>query len=278
MSRFGIRSSTSTDFGDIRTQLEFDLFSGSDTTTSPQLRLRHANIRIGDNWLLGQFWSNFMPLIHYPTTADFNGPVGITFARVPQIRYTFSSGGFTFSGALEEASNGSSDPVVTAAALYEAENWSARIAGLTGTIDDADTGEEFDTNGITISGAITPWAGGRFGATYTNGEGLGNLLIGGGDQVVGGIENDADGFTLEFRQEITEKLSVGIVYGNESYDLPTNTGTIDFTDLETVHLNAFYEPVDNLILAVEYIYIERESSTGVTEDANRIGASVTFRF
>lgn len=277
VSRFGIRSSTPTDIGDIGTQLEFDLFSGDDTTTSPQLRLRHANVTIGDAWLFGQFWTNFMPLVHYPSTADFNGPVGITFARVPQIRYTYNGiEGLLLSASIEEAAGGSSDPVVTAAALFSGDNYSARIAGLVGTFDSG--GQEFNTNGLTLSGSVSPWQGGTLSATYVTGAGIGNLLIGGGDQAVGGQVNDADGFTLEYRQAINDQLTVGVAYGRESYDLATNTGTIDFTDLETLHVNAFYSPVENLTLAAEFIRGERTTSTGQSFDANRIGASITFGF
>ena len=279
VSRFGIRSNTATDFGEIKTQLEFDLFgSGGDISTSPNLRLRHANININDTWLIGQFWTNFMPLSHYPRTADFNGPVGITFARTPQIRYTFNTGGLRLSASLEEASGGSSDPVLTGAAFYEGNNWSARIAGLTGTFVDPVTGDDLDTNALTLSGQIKPWTGAAFTATYTTGEGIGNLLIGPGAQSIGGVVSDADGFTLEYRQDINDKFSVGVAYGDESYDLPTSTGAIDFTDVDTLHVNAFYTPVENLTLALEYIFIERTDSFGVDSDANRVGASVTFRF
>lgn len=278
VSRLGVRSKTQTDIGEIGTQLEFDLFSGDDESTSPNPRLRHANVTIGDAWLFGQFWTNFMPLVHYPRTADFNGPVGIAFARVPQIRYTHKvSGGLTFSASVEESVGPSSDPVLTAAAFYEAEKYSLRVSGLVGTFDAG--GEELDTNGITLSGAVTPWEGGEFAATYVTGQSLGNLLIGGGAQSVGGIENDVTGFTLAFTQSVSDKLSLGIGYGNESYDLATTTGTgATFTDLETVYLNAFYTPVDNLTIAAEYIRGERTDAAGATFDADRLGASITFSF
>ena len=280
VSRFGIRSSTETDIGTIGTQLEFDLFgSGGDDSGSPNLRLRHANVTIGDHWLVGQFWTNFMPLQHYPTTADFNGPVGITFARVPQIRYTSSEiNGFQYSFSIEESNGTSTDPLLTAAAVYNSDIWSARIAGLVGEADSA--GSSFSTEGITISGSVQPWSGASFGATYVTGSGIGSLLIGGGAEVVGGATNDVDGYTLEFRQQIGEKWNVGIVYGNESYDSPTTPsgGTIDFTDLESLFLNVFYEPTDRLRLGFEYSRGERTTSTGTTFTADRIGTSITFSF
>ena len=92
------------------------------------------------------------------------------------------------------------------------------------------------------------------------------------------MSNDVDGFTLELRQQISPKLNIGIAYGNEDYDLATSTGTLDFTEIETVFVNAFYQPTDGLTFALEYSHGERTTSTGATFDADRIGASVTMSF
>ncbi|MEJ6389599.1 DcaP family trimeric outer membrane transporter [Gymnodinialimonas ulvae] len=282
VSRFGIRSNTDTSFGSVATQLEFDLFgSGGDQSQSPNLRLRHANLRVtsgNSEVLLGQFWTNFMPLVHYPTTADFNGPVGITFARVPQARYTYRNNGLELSASLEESAGGdnSSDPVFTAAAFYGTDLFSVRAAVLTGTFEQG--GDEFDTNGITLSGSVNPWEGGSVGLTLTAGEGLGNLLIGGGARQVGGAENESESLTFEFRQDISDALSAGIAYGLEDYDLATTGGLPGgFDRLESVHVNAFYSPIDALTYGVEYIHIESEGPLDSAE-ADRIGVSATLRF
>ncbi|MEL6522329.1 MAG: DcaP family trimeric outer membrane transporter [Pseudomonadota bacterium] len=279
VSRFGIRTSTDTGIGPIETQLEFDLFgSGGDDSSSPNLRLRHANINIDDQVLLGQFWTNFMPLVHYPTTADFNGPVGITFARVPQARYTYrTENGFTFSGSVEESNGGASDPVFTAAALYTGDNFSLRAAGLTGTFNDND--ETFDTNGFTLSGSVSLWEGGSLTGTYVTGDALGNLLIGGGDRVVGGETNSSDGFTLALSQKVTDKVTLNLAYGDESYDLATQIGSSNnaFTDLQSVHATVFYNPVERLTLAAEYINIQSDGPD-FSAEADRIGLSATFSF
>lgn len=283
VSRFGIRSNTDTSFGSVATQLEFDLFgSGGDQSQSPNLRLRHANIRVtsgAHEVLLGQFWTNFMPLVHYPTTADFNGPVGITFARVPQARYTFRNGeGLELSASLEESAGGdnSSDPVFTAAAFYGQDLFSVRAAVLAGTFEQA--GDEFDTFGVTLSGSVNPWEGGSFGLTLATGEGIGNLLIGGGARQVGGVVNESDSLTVEFRQQITEQWSAGIVYGLEDYELATTGGLPGgFDRLETLHVNAFYSPIEQLSYGIEYIRVESEGPTDSAE-ADRLGFSATLRF
>lgn len=286
VSRFGVRSSTDSDIGTIGTQLEFDLFgSGGDDTGSPNLRLRHANVTIGDNLLIGQFWTNFMPLVHYPSTADFNGPVGISFARVTQFRYTHDTGnGLQLSGSIEEANGGSSDPVFTAAAFYDGGNYSVRAAALTGEFDD-DAGNSLTSTGYTLSGAITPWKGGSFAATYTSGDALGNLLIGGGAQSVGGEENESDSFTIAYNQDLNDQFSLALAYGYADYDLATELGSdpdnptgLFFDELQSVHATLFYRPVENLTLAAEYIYIESSGPGGFDADADRIGLSATYSF
>lgn len=283
VSRFGIRSNSDTDFGRVAAQLEFDLFgSGGDQSQSPNLRLRHANIRVtsgAHEVLLGQFWTNFMPLAHYPTTADFNGPVGTLFARVPQARYTYRSGnGLELSASLEESAGGdnSADPVFTAAAFYGTDVFSVRAAVLAGTFEQG--GDEFDTYGFSLSGSVNPWQGGAFTTTLTTGEGLGNLLIGGGARQVGGVENESESVTVEFRQDISEQWNAGVVYGITDYDLPTTGGLPGgFDRLESLHVNAFYSPIEALSFGVEYIRIESEGPTASAE-ADRVGLSATLRF
>ena len=274
-SRLGIRTTTESDIGTLRGQLEFDLFASGGTS---ELRLRHANVQIGDHWLIGQTWTNFMPLGQYPASVEFNGPVGISFARVPQVRYSNSLGdGFDYSLSLEENTAASSDPVATAAFQYSNDLFTARIAGLTGTIESG--GVDVDQTGVTLSGSITPWQGGLFQATYVDGEALGPLLIGLGDAVVGGQANDVEGYTIEFRQDIGDKWNVGFGYGREDYDLPTSTGTLSFTELETLHVNAFFSPTDNLTLSAEYIFGERNDTfTGDTFDGDRVQVAVQLNF
>lgn len=276
-SRIGLRTSTPSALGDIDGQLEVDLFASNGTA---EFRLRHANIRINDTWLIGQYWTNFQPLDTYPTSVEFNGPVGIAFARVPQVRYTNTFGTNTsFAVAVEENVSGSNseDPVLTASAEYNDGKYIARVAALYGTAESGST--EVDQTGFTLSGSIRPWEGGLFQVNYVNGEALGPYLIGLGDPIVGGQANDVDGYTIEFRQDIGPKWNVGIAYGKEDYDLPTSTGTLAFTELETIHVNAFYKATDNLTLSAEYIYGERnDATTGSTFDGNRVQAAAQLNF
>ncbi len=283
-SRIGLRTSTPSALGDIGGQLELDLFASNGTA---ELRLRHANITIGDNWLIGQYWTNFQPLDTYPTSVEFNGPVGIAFARQPQIRYTNSFGTNTdFSVSLEENVSGSNsnDPVLTAAAEYNDGTYVARISGLYGKAETSDGATEVDQWGVTLSGSVRPWEGGLFQVNYVTGQAIGPYLIGLGNAIVNGQANDVDGYTIELRQDLGAKWNVGIAYGREDYDLATNSfsdgsGSLNFTELETIHVNAFYQATDSLTLSAEYIYGERnDATTGDTFDGSRVQVAAQLNF
>ncbi len=276
-SRIGLRTNTPSGIGDIQGQIEVDAFGSGGTA---EFRIRHANIRIGEQWLIGQYWTNFQPLDSYPTTVEFNGPVGIPFARVPQVRYTNGFGSnTTIAVSVEENVGGSNsdDPVLTGAVEYNDGKYLARASVLYGKAQSGDV--EVDQTGFTLSGSIRPWQGGLFQVNYVNGEAIGPYLIGLGDAIVGGQANDVDGYTIEFRQDLTPKWNVGISYGKEDYDLPTSTGSLSFTELETIHVNAFYKATDNLTLSAEYIYGERNDTiSGDTFDGNRIQLAAQLNF
>lgn len=269
VSRLGFRTTTETDIGPVGGQLEFDLFGSGGTA---ELRVRHANVTVG-GFLVGQFWTNFMPLGEYPTTADFNGPVGITFARVPQVRYSGSAGDVNYSVSIEEAAWASRDPVLTAAASYSTDIFTARIAGLVGTVENG--ADDVDASGFTVSGEVTPWQGGTINATYTAGDGIGGLFIGSGNEIdTLGNANGVEGYTLGFQQGFGD-FSVGFAYGFEEYDDP---GAENLSELESLHVNAFYRPTDDISIGLEYITGDRTDGAGDVLSADRIGASFTYSF
>ncbi|MFI4986874.1 MAG: DcaP family trimeric outer membrane transporter, partial [Alphaproteobacteria bacterium] len=109
-SRFNIETRTPTDWGQLKTFLEFDGFGlttntnntvGGGGNTSNPIRMRHAYGQLGPV-LAGQTWSNFNDLDDTPELIDFNGgqqQSGGT--RQTQVRYTLPVGNWTLSAALE---------------------------------------------------------------------------------------------------------------------------------------------------------------------------------
>jgi len=161
-----------------------------------------------------------------------------------------------------------------------------RAAVLGGEFSD-DVDDSLTTQGYTLSGSVNPWQGGTLTATFTSGDGLGNLLIGGGARSVAGEENESDSFTVAYNQDLSDQLELSLAYGYEDYDLGTAVGTLEegqldtrdrFDELQSVHATLFYRPVESLTLAAEYIYIESTGPNGFDADADRIGLSATYSF
>ena len=161
-----------------------------------------------------------------------------------------------------------------------------RAAVLGGEFSDG-VDDSLTTQGYTLSGSVNPWQGGSLTATFTSGEGLGNLLIGGGARSVAGEENESDSFTVAYNQELSDQFSLALAYGYEEYDLGTAIGSLaegepdtrdSFDELQSVHATLFYRPVERLTLAAEYIYIESSGPGGFEADADRIGLSATYSF
>ncbi|MEC8426791.1 MAG: DcaP family trimeric outer membrane transporter [Pseudomonadota bacterium] len=113
--------------GDISAFVEWDFYGGGGNevvSNSSNDRLRHFFIKF-DNWLIGQTWSNFMPLAALPEALDFGGPhVGEVFNRQVQVRYT--EGNFSVSVENPET-NGDGDVGSPASAV-----------GVTGSQADSD--------------------------------------------------------------------------------------------------------------------------------------------
>jgi hypothetical protein len=92
-SRFGLQTSTPSDWGPVGVKLEGDFnapnaFQGETYTNSVIFRLRQAYGTVG-GLLAGQTWSTFLDLGAYPDVVDFNGPGTIALVRNPMVRYTF---------------------------------------------------------------------------------------------------------------------------------------------------------------------------------------------
>ena len=103
-SRFWLRTFTPTERGDITTHFEIDFLLGQQgnerVSNSFSPRVRHASIS-WDGWTVGQTWTNFLNTSTLPEYLDFVGPVGVTFGRQAQIRYTVPTGNGDWAFSLE---------------------------------------------------------------------------------------------------------------------------------------------------------------------------------
>ena len=85
-TRFGVKTSTPTRFGDLKTQFEFELFGTGVDAGQTTFRLRHAYGELGQ-FGAGQTWSPFMDIDVFPNSLEYWGPNGMVFFRNIQFRW-----------------------------------------------------------------------------------------------------------------------------------------------------------------------------------------------
>src|ERR1700754_429950 len=99
-SRFGVKSTTRTDYGELKTQFEFELFGTGVDAGQTTFRLRHAYGELG-KFGAGQYWSPFMDIDVFPNSLEYWGPNGMVFFRNVQVRWTPIQGASNVVIALE---------------------------------------------------------------------------------------------------------------------------------------------------------------------------------
>ena len=99
-TRFGVKTSTPTGLGDLKTQFEFELFGTGVDAGQTTIRLRHAYGELG-HFGAGQTWSPFMDIDVFPNSVEYWGPNGMAFFRNVQVRWMPIQGDTRMTIALE---------------------------------------------------------------------------------------------------------------------------------------------------------------------------------
>jgi hypothetical protein len=106
-TRFGVKTSTPTPLGDLKTIFEFELFGTGVDAGQTTFRLRHAYGELGP-FGAGQTWSPFMDIDVFPNSLEYWGPNGMVFFRNAQVRWMPIQGTSNVVVALERP-GGSAD-------------------------------------------------------------------------------------------------------------------------------------------------------------------------
>jgi len=85
-TRFGVKTSTDTSMGLLKTIFEFELFGTGVDAGQTTFRIRHAYGELGPLGA-GQTWSPFMDIDVFPNSLEYWGPNGMVFFRNLQIRF-----------------------------------------------------------------------------------------------------------------------------------------------------------------------------------------------
>jgi hypothetical protein len=85
-TRLGVRTSSPTALGELKTQFEFEMFGVGVDAGQTTFRLRHAYGELG-KFGAGQTWSPFMDIDIFPNSLEYWGPTGMVLFRNVQVRW-----------------------------------------------------------------------------------------------------------------------------------------------------------------------------------------------
>jgi len=314
-SRFGVKSTTPTKWGDLKTIFEWELFGTGADAGQTTLRLRHAYGELGQ-FGAGQYWSPFMDIDTFPNTVEYWGPTGMPLFRNVQVRWMPIKGRSFVTIALERP-GASGDAGVVADRIELAGikpkfawpdlSWEARygrdwgyveIAGILGSMKWVDTNDDkLDLGGSDVRwgfnltsnlkmGSNNTW---KLGATY--GEGIQNYM---NDSPVDvGAEFDTTdparpikgraiplfGMLAYLDHTWNDKFTSSIGYSFQNH---TNTSAQADSAFHRGHYasgNVLYSPVKNATIGAELIWGRRENyRDGFASDDTRIQFIFKYNF
>jgi hypothetical protein len=315
-SRLGVRSTTPTALGDLKTIFEFELFGTGVDSGQTTFRLRHAWGELGSLGA-GQYWSPFTDPDVYPNSLEYWGPTGIPWYRNVQLRYTpiqtdtsnlmlallrpgASGDQGVYADRIELEGIRARFPLPDFAAAYKyAGTWGyVRTAGMLRRINWDDTLDDaFD-----LSGDATGWGWNvssnlKFGSSdvlrlqFTVGEGVQNEM---NDSPVdiGIVNNFANAVTPILGEPVpivayavfldhtwNTKFSTAIGYSWQDND---NTEAQSPDAFKVGHYalgNLLYTPVPNVMMGGELQWGRRENfSDGFQSDGFKLQFSFKYNF
>lgn len=326
-SRIGIEASTPTQYGPLGIKVEGDFNNEPRTgnaavygtigniytqqaTNSYNFRLRQAYGQFG-GFLVGQTWSTFMDLDNSPETVDFNGPVGSTFIRQPQIRYTHVTKDIgNFTGALENSvsyvldstgaatPNGFSHVPDLVARWDKGFDWGAlSLRGVSHehrVKDGAGVSLSRRGYGLAASGLVKTVGDDFMTWAVTGGTGIGRYF----NYVEGAFHDAANnrivmekalGAVLGYQRKASQTLRFNAALGyqrnyDNDYTAFARANGLDSgrfgvnRRLWQTHLGFIWNPIKNVDLGVEYIAGRRVTLADEKGDMSRLNLSAKYIF
>jgi hypothetical protein len=315
-SRLGVKTSTPTSMGDLKTIFEFELFGVGADAGQTTFRLRHAWGEIGQ-FGAGQYWSVFMDIDVFPNSIEYWGPTGMIFYRNVQARWTpwQTDSGSRFAISLErpgasgdagkfedrvelDGVEGDFEMPDIAAHFRWADDWGhVQVAGILRQIEWNDLNDDqFD-----LSGSETGW-----GLNVSTNVNLGPHVLRGSVVYGEGIQNymnDATsdvGIKTNFGNPVTpirgvtvpitaitafldlnwsDKWTSTVGFSMQDNDLPNGQSDSAFAEGLYALTNLLWHPVPNLMVGAELQWAERDNfRDGFSSDDFRVQFSAKYSF
>jgi glutaminase A len=315
-SRLGVRTSTPTAVGDLKTTFEFELFGTGVDEGQTTFRLRHAYGELGA-FGAGQTWSPFMDPDVFPNSLEYWGPTGMVFFRNVQARWMPPLEGGHSAIVAVERPGASGDQGVYAdrielsgirarfplpdfsAAYKYTQDWGyVRAAGMLrwikwdDTLDDAfDLSGDATGWGINLSSNLKVGEGDTVRLQFVFGEGIQNYMndspvdIG----IVNNFENPVTpilgepiplvGIVAFIDHTWSEEYSSAIGYSWQDNDNTEGQAPDAFQTGHYVVGNLLYYPAPNVMVGGELQWGRRENfSDGFTSDGFKVQFSFKYNF
>jgi len=315
-SRLGVRSTTPTDLGDLKTTFEFELFGVGVDEGQTTFRLRHAYGEVG-KFGAGQYWSPFMDIDVFPNSLEYWGPTGMVFFRNVQFRWYAWSDEKSSLVLAAERPGASGDQGVYAdrveldgirarfpapdfsAAWKLTQNWGYfRAAGIVRSIK----WDDILDDGLELGGSATGWGVNlssnlKFGSNdvvrlqYVFGEGIQNYM---NDSPVDiGVESNPgnavtpivgkalpiQGLVAFLDHTWNAKYTSSFGYSRQDIDNSDGQAPNAFKAGQYFLGNILYLPVPNVMVGTELQWGRRENfSDGFTSDGFKLQFSFKYNF
>ncbi len=314
-TRFGVKTSSPTGLGELKTQFEFELFGTGVDSGQTTFRLRHAYGELGA-FGAGQTWSPFMDPDVFPNSLEYWGPTGMVFFRNVQVRWMPIKGEKSLTLALERP--GASGDAGVLADRIELQNvkgrtplpdftgqytyggtWGyVRVAGALRKINwDDMLADQYDLSGgttgwgLNFSSNLKPTSNDVIRLQLVYGEGIENYMndapvdIGiarnPGNTVspIKGVAIPILGLVAFLDHGWNEKWSSTVGYSLTDHDNPEGQTPDAYRRGHYALFNLLYTPVPNVMMGGEFQWGRRENfSDGFTSDGVKIQFSFKYNF
>jgi DcaP outer membrane protein len=315
-SRFGVRTSSPTALGELKTTFEFEMFGTGVDAGQTTMRLRHAWGELGQ-FAAGQYWSPFTDPDSFPNSLEYWGPTGLAWYRNVQFRWTpvtkegsnlmfalerpgASGDGGVYADRIELQNINARFPMPDFTAAYKStQSWGyARVAGQLRKIKwDDMLADQFE-----LSGSATGWgvnlstnlkAGSKdvIRAAFVVGEGIQNSM---NDSPVDiGIENNLQNavtpvvgkplpmtaLSLFVDHSWNAKFSSSVGYSRQDMDNTDGQAPTAFKTGQYALGNLLYMPVPNAMVGGELQWGRRTNlSDGFSSDGLKLQFSFRYNF
>jgi hypothetical protein len=315
-SRLGVKTSTPTKYGELKTQFEFELFGTGVDAGQTTFRLRHAYGELGQ-FGAGQTWSPFMDPDVFPNSLEYWGPNGMVFFRNVQFRWMPLKGRNSVTIAIERpGASGDAGrfsdrieltgikpkfdlPDFSGNVRFTRDWGHVQIAGILRRIkwvdtldDDVDLDGSLTGGGVNISSNLnfTKKDVGRFSVVY--GTGIENYMndapvdvglqlnpSGGPRRLVKGVGLPVLGVVAFLDHNWNKKFSTSIGYSLVNIENSNGQAPDAYHRGHYALTNLLYHPVENVMVGGEFQWGRRENFLdGFHSDDFRVQFSFKYNF